>query len=146
MAPPPNRQKPIMIDKRHIRRRHSAEGAYYPDAFSIRIESDPPLIDPATLVMRTDDAEDFSTFVHEYWHYLQNLTTIAGFSSFELFHDLASRFHETLVPHGDGTSVGSDGLDPPHLQAVDEIVELMIARRGEDCPDGIDNQQVNSFR
>ena len=84
-----------MIQSRRIRRRQAAEGAYYPDAFSIRIESDPPLINPATLAMRMDDAEDFSTFVHEYWHYLQNLTTVAGFSSFELYHDLAARFHAT---------------------------------------------------
>lgn len=134
-----------MIHQRHIRRRQAAEGCYYPDAFSIRIESDPPLINSATLAMRTDDAEDLSTFVHEYWHYLQNLTTVAGFSSFELFHDLASCFHETLVQNADGTSVGSEGLNPPHSQSVEELIEIMDARRGEDCPNGIDDQEVDTF-
>ena len=67
-----------MIQHRRIRRRRAAEGAYYPDAFSIRIQSDSPLINPVTLAMRTDDTGDFSTFVHEYWHCLQNLTTVEG--------------------------------------------------------------------
>lgn len=134
-----------MIQTRRVRRRQAAEGAYYPDAFSIRIESDPPLINPTTLAMRTDDAEDFSTFVHEYWHYLQNLTTVAGFSSFELFHDLAARFHETLVNNGDGTSVGSAGILGTHGPVVQELLEIMDARRGEDCPAGIDDQDVDAF-
>lgn len=134
-----------MISHRRIRRLQAAEGAYYPDAFSIRIESDPPLIDPATLAMRTDDADDFSTFVHEYWHYLQNLTTVAGFSSFELFHDLAALFHQTLVQHGDGRSVGSAGLPAAHRDAVRERVDYLLARQGNDCPDGIDAQDVDTF-
>lgn len=134
-----------MLFGRRIRRRQAAEGAYYPDAFSIRIESDPPLINPATLAMRTDDAEDFSTFVHEYWHYLQNLTTVAGFSSFESFHDLAARFHETLVQNADGTSVGSAALAGAHGQAVEELLEIMKARQGNDCPDEIDPQDVDTF-
>lgn len=134
-----------MIFSRRIRRYRSAEGAYYPNAFSIRIESDPPLIDPATLAMRTDDVEDFATFVHEYWHYLQNLTTVAGFGSFELFHDLASRFHHTLVQHADGTSVGSAALDAAHAQSVQELVDILLTKRGEDCPTGVDVAQVDTF-
>lgn len=134
-----------MINPRRVRRLQTAEGAYYPDAFSIRIESDPPLIDPATLAVRTDDADDFSTFVHEYWHYLQNLTTVAGFSSFELFHDLVALFHQTLVQHRDGRSVGSAGLPATHSEAVRERVEILLARRGDNCPAGIDLQDVDSF-
>lgn len=130
-----------MILTRRVHRRQAAVGAYYPDAFSIRIESAPPLINPTTLAMRTDDAEDFSTFVHEYWHYIQNLTTVAGFSSFELFHDLAARFHETLVNNGDGTSVGSAGILGTHGQAVQELLEIM----DEACPAGIDEQEVDAF-
>lgn len=134
------------MNKRHrLPRLTSAEGAYFPDAFSIRIESDPPLIDPASLTLRTDDPEDFSTMVHEYWHYLQNLSTVAGFGSFELFHDLAARFHQTLVQHGDGRSVGSAPLDAAHQQAVRELTEILDARAGQDCPTGIDPQQVESF-
>ncbi len=134
-----------MVLGRKSRRRQTAEGAYYPDAFSIRIESDPPLINPATLVMQTDNVEDFSTFVHEYWHFLQNLTTVAGFSSFELFHDLAARFHETLVQHANGMSVGSFGLLGAHADGVEELLEIMDARQGDDCPDGIDTRDVDTF-
>jgi hypothetical protein len=134
-----------MIQTRRVRHRQTAEGAYGLDAFCIRIESDPPLINPTTLAIRTDDAEDFSTFVHEYWHYLQNLTTVAGFSSFELFHDLAARFHETLVNNVDGTSIGSVGIHGTHGQVVQELLEIMRARRGEGCPAGIDNQDVAAF-
>lgn len=55
---------------------------------------------------------------------------------------MAARFHECLVPQADGTSAGSAGLAHGHTQAIQERVEIMDARLGEECPDGLDPQQI----
>jgi hypothetical protein len=57
-----------------------------------------------------DDPEGLSVLLLEYWHYLQNLTTVAGFISLLLQQDFVATFSETLYDAADGTSVGSDAV------------------------------------
>ena len=124
--------------RRFQRHASAASGAYSLNAFSVRIESDPPLIDPETLALAAERHEDFSTLVHEYWHYLQNLSTVAGFASFELIQNVLAVFSETLAPAGNGRSAGSDALDAPRREALRELLRMQGAYEGDDGPRGAD--------
>src|ERR1041384_5238428 len=62
------------------RLRSHTDAMYLPNQFLIVIDSDPPYIlrdlgklDPSSMQLHV--------FAHEYWHYLHNLSTIAGFQS-----------------------------------------------------------------
>ena len=49
-------------------------------------------------------------YIHEYWHYLQNTTTIAGFYSFALSQQLMALFSHTGRSPTTGESSGSAAL------------------------------------
>ncbi len=71
-------------------------GTYAPDRYIIDVRRS------------RDGGPDPLVFVHEYWHYLQNLTTLHGVKSFLATQQLVATFSRTMQP--DGSSRGSEGL------------------------------------
>lgn len=113
--------------RKQPRRWSTTAGSYFSNAFSIQISEDTSVIDPDTLHVNHDDATTLSIFVHEYWHYLQNLTTVAGFVSLLLQQDLAASFSATLAEGG--TSIGS--ADDELTNEITELIDVRNAREGE---------------
>ena len=68
----------------------SVRGAYHPDRYFIEMNVDP--------------ANNAATYAHEYWHYLQNISTLHGIKSFLVTQQLLARFSRTM--RRDGTSEG----------------------------------------
>jgi len=93
-----------------------------------------------------DDPDALAVLIHEYWHYLQNLTTVAGFISFVLEQDFVSTFSATASPSGDGTSLGTDAIGGDIRARSMELYSIRNAREGELDVDGIDGSKVQSFR
>lgn len=71
----------------------SVAGSYVPNHFLIELTNQTPFINDSD----TTDMEHFPVFMHEYWHYLHNITTISGFRAFVLAQLLVPRFASTLV-------------------------------------------------
>lgn len=136
----------MFVRRTRPKRWSDVAGSYSSNAFSIRLPADISIIDPTTLELIQNDPDALSVLIHEYWHYLQNLTTIAGFVSFLLQQDFARAFSETLTVTGDGVSVGSDAVGGRHPYQVRELIEILDAREGELAVPGIDADDVKSFR
>lgn len=136
----------MFITRTRPRRWSDAAGLYSPNAFSIRLPPHTHVIDPKTLELVQNDPDALSALIHEYWHYLQNLTTVAGFTSLVLQQDFARAFSETLAVTGDGSSIGSDAAGGGLPDQVRELVEILDAREGELTVSGIDEEEVESFR
>ena len=136
----------MFIRRKRPKRWSDVAGSYSPNAFSIRLPPDTPIIDPQTLQLVQNDPDALSVLIHEYWHYLQNMTTVAGFVSLVLQQDFARAFSETLAVAGDGSSAGSDAVGGNLSDQVRELVEIFEAREGEITVPGIDETEVESFR
>ena len=65
-------------------------GLYSPNRFLIKL--DPALRYPGR------NAHEEAIFAHEYWHYLQNVTTPAGVDSLRIDHALTALFSKTMSP------------------------------------------------
>jgi hypothetical protein len=136
----------MFLRRRLPRRWSNVAGSYSPNAFAIRLPADTAVIDPASLQLVQNDPEAVAVLIHEYWHYLQNLTTVAGFMSLLLQQDFARAFSETLVAAGDGTSVGSDAVGGHLPDQVEELTAILDAREGGLTVPNIDEGEVESFR
>lgn len=129
--------------RKRPRRWSTTAGSYFSNAFSIQISEDTSVIDPDSLQVNHDDDENFSVFVHEYWHYLQNLTTVAGFVSLLLQQDLAAAFSATLLLTEDGSSVAAGGDDL--RERVTELIAICNAREGELEPADYEPDEIDGF-
>lgn len=134
-----------MLQDGEILRWSTVAGSYSPNAFSIRLPAGTSPIDPVSLEL-IDDPKRMSVLVHEYWHYLQNLTTVAGFLELFLQQELTSAFSQTLAVTGDGGSVGSDAIGGVMPNQLRELMAMFFARRGELKASSIDNDRVRNFR
>lgn len=102
--------------------------------------------DPETFAINLADPARLAIFVHEYWHYLQNLTTVAGFMSLVLQQDFVAAFSQTLHVTGDGRSIGSDAISADLTNHVRELRALFQARNGDDRVPGINQREMIDFR
>lgn len=68
-------------------------------------------------------------FIHEYWHYLQNITTLHGIMSFCSNQHLLSVFSNTLKQ--DGTSFGSYKLSEELRSKAKEFIEIRKIANGD---------------
>lgn len=90
-------------------RKSTLEGLYLPNNFLITLGHTSPYVRAAG--SSPSLAEDHRhTFLHEYWHYLHNVTTVSGFKTFLMTQMLLSDFSSTLVKNKDGTSAGHSVL------------------------------------
>jgi hypothetical protein len=109
----------------------------------ITLGVDAALVDPATMALLPLEPNNFSVFFHEYIHYLQNITTPAGYHSFRRALDLWSLFRETVDQSG--VSQGSASLSQERSAWVSQLLEISEAFDGwvdSNLPDSFD---VDSF-
>ena len=100
----------------------STLGVYTPDRYFIVI-----------MKAGADGGPDPLVFVHEYWHYLQNISTLHGLKSFEVTQQLVPVFSATL--NADGTSRGSDGLSDDQKRHLSRFLAYRSTLDGEVGPD-----------
>ena len=80
----------------------SVRGSYHPDRYFIEMNVDP--------------TKNVATYIHEYWHYLQNISTLHGIKSFLVTQQLLARFTRTMKR--DGTSEGDDSFSRDELDSL----------------------------
>lgn len=91
----------------HLRGRKTSLGAYAPNHLLIELGADAPYLHGGDPPKR--DTRHRHIFVHEYWHYLQNVTTVSGFKGFAFTQHVVSHFTHSLSS-GDGSSTGNLGI------------------------------------
>lgn len=115
---------------RHLQ---AAAGTYAPNHFLLTLDAATPFITGPD-DNPTADARVFHIFFHEYWHYLQNVTTVSGFKSFAFTQHLLPPFSKTLLRNADGTSEGAVALTPQECTNVRTLLDLHNDLDGEDAP------------
>lgn len=67
-------------------------------------------------------------FVHEYIHYVQNVSTVSGARSYVVFQSILALFARTLVRSGE--SLGDVALDPQTRRDLQSLFELLVHWEG----------------
>lgn len=114
---------------RHL---NAAAGTYTPNHFLLTLDADTPFIRDRD--NPTPDSRFFHIFIHEYWHYLQNISTVSGFKSFAFTQHLLAPFSKTLLANADGTSAGSNALTVQERQNVRSLLDLHNDLDGDAAP------------
>lgn len=83
------------------------------------------------------DPNYWHVFVHEYWHYLQNISTLSGFKSFAFTQHLLVPFSQTLLKNANGISDGSCVLDATEQMNIKTLLNLQTSLEG-DCAPSLD--------
>jgi len=122
------------------RRLEQAASSYAPNHFLLTLDVGTPFIvnavDPSL-----DDAH-LHVFIHEYWHYLQNVTTVSGFKCFAFTQHLLPPFSKSLLSAGDGTSAGSTVLS---LEERAKMATLLALWRDLDGHEGPSDQLLGDW-
>lgn len=100
----------------------STVGLYAPNRYFMVIAKAAPEGGPDPLV-----------FVHEYWHYLQNISTLHGLKSFEITQQLVPLFSATMQK--DGTSRGSEHLSKEQKTRIVDFLRYRAVIDGDVGPD-----------
>jgi hypothetical protein len=116
------------------RKLDEAAGAYQPNHFLITLDAATPFVSGADDDPKNDN-DHLHVFIHEYWHYWHNISTVSGFKSFAFTQHLLAHFGNTLLPRADGTSVGGGCLDPSHADDVATLLELSLDLDGDGAPE-----------
>ena len=103
-------------------------GRYLSDVFLIEFPSSTRIFNKG-VKQRELTSQEYGTFLHEYWHYLINISTFARIKDFTLFYHIVSIFSKTLTENADGTSVGLD-YNSEDRKVLAEILELRLAYQG----------------
>lgn len=82
-------------------------GSYTPNHFLIELTNQTPFLINA----KTPNMEYFPVFMHEYWHYLHNITTISGFRAFTLAQLILPHFASTLVGRESSKTLGKESTE-----------------------------------
>src|SRR3984893_2493915 len=73
-------------------------GTYPPERFLITLPPEFGIVDPADMALNRMDEDGLSVLFHEYVHYLQNISTPAGFYAFYRALGLRRFFRESPGP------------------------------------------------
>jgi hypothetical protein len=101
-------------------------GAYLPNHFLISMSASTPYFREGE---QDPDPKFAPIFAHEYVHYLQNLTTLAGFKSFSFTQNLVPLFSRTLAK--DGSSGGDSNLDTKLKSDLETICTIQLEHEGD---------------
>jgi hypothetical protein len=105
-------------------RRAAGDALYYPNQFLIILDAKSPLWLDTDERHEKFNARAIPRFVHEYWHYWHNISTVAGLEAMVATQQIRRLFETTL--RGDGTSAGQASL-----ATVDAVaLSTLVARRG----------------
>ena len=112
-------------------------GSYFSHEFCIELAHDKRLVDAAGRPIDPLPAETLAVFGHEYFHYLQNISTVSGFAGYHATQQLLAIFSKTI--DRSGRSRGSVALEDDDQRRVAEIVDYLDAVEGEGAPEAIDD-------
>ena len=116
-----------------IRKLDDAAGVYQPNHFLISLDAATPFISGADDNPRQDNSQ-LHVFIHEYWHYWHNISTVSGFKSFAFTQHLLANFGNTLLTRADGTSEGTSALRGAAKANVATLLDLSLDLDGDDAP------------
>lgn len=119
---------------RTLKRSSQTLGWYQPNHFLIVLGSATPfLLIDANDNVYSNQRKYLAVYLHEYWHYLQNVTTIAGFLTFLHSQIQISLFGKTIELNANGKvrSKGSVALSPDELIRLLSVLDLDYALQGE---------------
>ena len=116
------------------RKLEEAAGAYQPNHFLISLDAATPFVSGPDDDPKNDNAH-LHVFIHEYWHYWHNISTVSGFKSFAFTQHLLAHFANTLLENADGTSKGGACLDAPAASDVATLLRLERDLDGDDAPE-----------
>jgi hypothetical protein len=112
-----------------FRRRHSELGAYAAHEFCIEMSAQHALIDAHRRRIDPLNADTWSTFTHEYFHYLQNVSTVTGFAGYHAHQQLLAHFSATIERNGE--SAGSAKLAPGEQTRLRNLLAYIQLLEGD---------------
>lgn len=126
-----------------MRNQGNAAGIYNPNHFLITIDASNRFIEPDN--PNHPNMRYMHIFLHEYWHYLQNVTTFTGYKSFDFTQHILAIFSKTLMQKGNGTSAGSGVLGADDKEDTKSLLALQSYLDGEGAPSTVllNNSQVD---
>jgi len=121
-------------------------GRYLSNVFLIEFPAHVKIVDKETAKINIKSPQDHATFVHEYWHFLMNVSTLARFQDFTFFQKLISILTRALLENNDGT-VDSYSLSESTKEELDELTELYSLRYFQvDYFEGLTGTTVDDFK
>lgn len=116
------------------RKLEDAAGAYQPNHFLITLDAATPFVSGPDDDPKNNN-DHLHVFVHEYWHYWHNISTVSGFKSFAFTQHLLAHFASTLLENADGTSKGGLCMDASSASDVATLLRLALDLDGDDAPE-----------
>jgi len=104
-------------------------GCYWTNRFMIHVGDRTPVFRRDGSLRKHITRKALALFVHEYMHYVQNISTVSALRSYVLFQSLLARFSESLDRNG--TSRGSAGLAIESCRDVRALLELQSRYDGD---------------
>lgn len=100
---------------------------YLPEKLIIRLGTEIRIVDATGSPVPFPTTAAFAVFVHEYIHYLHNISTVCGLSGFMNTLELWRLFRRTIDPVG--FSVGSSQLDGATQAHLERLLRVLFAGR-----------------
>ena len=119
-----------------LKKKSSVLGSYTPNQFFISMSAKTPFIIENSDGDLEQNNAHLPIFLHEYWHFLHNITTISGFTSFSFSQHLLGIFSKTLSEDRDGTSEGSGNLNSDLQGDIQSLLDILGLQEGDDKPEG----------
>lgn len=104
-------------------------GFYEPGFLHLRINTDYDIFDLNELSRNDDKKQYFSTFLHEYIHFLQEITTPSGLSSSSFYIDFIKDVNWTV--RNDGKSYFSVPVEINNINNIEANIKLRSIYRGD---------------
>ncbi len=106
-------------------------GIYYKNALLLKLGTMIRLIETGNTITFCS-SQDHATFMHEYSHYLTNISTVAGIGEILYLHELLMLFAETLTQLGESKGESSLAIADQNLSR--QIIQLISDLRGSEEP------------
>lgn len=110
----------------------SAIAGYLPEKLIIRLGTEIRIVDSTGSPVPFPTPAAFAVFMHEYMHYLHNISTVCGLSGFMNTLELWRLFRRTIDPMG--FSVGSSQLDGATQEHLERLLHVLVAGRSVHQP------------
>ena len=116
-----------------------AYGKYFANAFSITLHPDIDIFineekDEFEVIIDEAERPKLAIFIHEYWHYLLNISTFSRYHDFSICFHLLAIFSSTLMKYGNGASSGNEGLSQELRTLAKSMVKMLRIYRGDIRP------------
>lgn len=106
-------------------------GSYNSNAYLIEIPYDNSINMHSSLNLTSASENDISTFLHEYFHYLINISTFHGILELSLYNLQKYLFSHTMKNRKDGESDGSAVLEKSQKEELDSLFKIIKIYYGD---------------